>query len=119
MQLAERRGLPALPRDAAIAVLRHAIDRGVNHIDTAEFYGAGACNELIRAALHPYPAHLPLVGKGGAGRTAGGRRAARAPAAAGPAAARPREQRGASGEATLASLSVERLAVVNLRRLDA
>jgi len=108
MQIAERRGRPALPREAAIAVLRHAVDHGVNHLDTAEFYGAGACNELIRAALHPYPADLALVSKVGAVHTASGLVAAQRP-----------EQLRASVEANLASLAVERLAVVNLRRLDA
>ena len=66
-------------RDAALAVLQQAVDAGVNHIDTAQFYGD--CNALIRAALAPYPDDLVLVeqSRGGPGR----RRQARArPAAA-------------------------------------
>ena len=46
---------PPRDRDEAIAVLRRAVERGVNHIDTAQYYGPDVSNELIRAALHPYP----------------------------------------------------------------
>ncbi len=55
------------PRDeaAAIAVLRAAIDAGVNHIDTADFYGPHVTNELIRKALSPYPKDLTIVTKVG------------------------------------------------------
>jgi len=55
------------PRDkeAAIAVLREAIEMGVNHIDTAQFYGPGVANKLIREALSPYPEDLTLVTKVG------------------------------------------------------
>src|SRR3977135_420172 len=58
------------PRDRAdaVAVLREAVDRGVDHIDTAQYYGPDVVNELIRAALHPYPPGLVLVSKVGAGR---------------------------------------------------
>src|SRR5271154_3262084 len=66
MQL-ERR---TVGRDAALAVLRQAVDAGVNHIDTAQFYGA--CNAYIRDALAPYPDDLVLVTKVGAERDAGG-----------------------------------------------
>jgi pyridoxine 4-dehydrogenase len=43
--------------------LRRAVELGVDHIDTAQYYGPGVANELIRAALHPYPAGLALVGR--------------------------------------------------------
>lgn len=93
---------------AAVAVLRRAAESGVNHIDTAWFYGAGACNALIREALAPYPADLVLATKVGADNTADGALSA---------AQRP-EQLRAQVEANLATLGVERLDVVNLRRLD-
>ena len=60
-------GPPADPA-AARAVLRRAIELGVDHIDTAQYYGPDTVNELIRDALHPYPAGLRLVSKVGAGR---------------------------------------------------
>jgi aryl-alcohol dehydrogenase-like predicted oxidoreductase len=50
---------------AAIAVLRRAVELGVDHIDTAQYYGPDVANELIRTALHPYPAGLALVSKPG------------------------------------------------------
>src|SRR5215469_12343953 len=59
---------PPRDRDAALAVLRRAIELGVNHIDTAQFYGPDVANELIREALHPYPASLALVSKVGGRR---------------------------------------------------
>ena len=55
-------------RDAAVAVLREAIARGVNHIDTSDFYGPHVTNQLIREALHPYPDDLVIVTKIGARR---------------------------------------------------
>ncbi|HEV3217604.1 MAG TPA: oxidoreductase, partial [Vicinamibacterales bacterium] len=60
------------PRDiaAAIAVLRTAVDSGVNHIDTSDFYGPHVTNQLIRQALHPYPDDLVIVTKVGARRGA-------------------------------------------------
>ena len=58
-------GPPKEP-DAAIAVLREAVAAGVNHIDTAEFYGPHITNQIIRQALHPYPAGLVIVTKLGA-----------------------------------------------------
>jgi pyridoxine 4-dehydrogenase len=94
-------------RDAALAVLRQAVEAGVNHIDTAQFYGAA--NALVRAALAPYPDHLALVSKVGADRDGDGRLVP---------AQRP-EQLRAQVEANLAALGTDRLAVVNLRRLDA
>ncbi|HXM07275.1 MAG TPA: oxidoreductase [Candidatus Acidoferrum sp.] len=60
-------GLPRDP-DEAIAVLREAVERGVDHIDTSDYYGPHLVNELIRKALHPYPAGLTIVTKLGARR---------------------------------------------------
>jgi aryl-alcohol dehydrogenase-like predicted oxidoreductase len=54
--------------DAAIAVLREAVARGVNHIDTSDFYGPHVTNQIIKRALHPYPAELVIVTKLGARR---------------------------------------------------
>lgn len=59
---------PPRDRDEALAVLRLAVDSGVDHIDTAQYYGPDVANELIRAALHPYPDTLALVSKVGARR---------------------------------------------------
>jgi aryl-alcohol dehydrogenase-like predicted oxidoreductase len=59
---------PPKDHDAAIAVLRAAVDLGINHIDTADFYGPYVTNELIREALAPYPAGLHIVTKVGARR---------------------------------------------------
>ena len=59
---------PPRDHDAAIAVLRRAVELGVNHIDTAQYYGPDVANELIREALHPYPDDLVLVSKVGAVR---------------------------------------------------
>ncbi len=63
---------PPQDRDEALAVLREAVDLGVTHIDTADFYGPAVVNELIREALHPYPAALRIVTKVGARRTGDG-----------------------------------------------
>jgi aryl-alcohol dehydrogenase-like predicted oxidoreductase len=96
---------PPRDRDTALAVLRRAVELGVNHIDTADFYGAGVANELIHAALHPYPEDLVLVSKVGAERDEqGGFIAAQRP-----------EQLRAGVEANLRSLEVEQVDVVNLR----
>ena len=97
-------GPPAHP-EGAKAVLRRAIELGVDHIDTAQFYGPDVVNELIRDALHPYPAALRLVSKVGARRD---RRGAVLPAP------RPEELR-AGVEANLRTLGVDSLALVNLR----
>jgi pyridoxine 4-dehydrogenase len=59
---------PPKDREAAIAVLREAVNLGVNHIDTSDFYGPYVVNEIIREALHPYPEGLHLVTKVGARR---------------------------------------------------
>jgi hypothetical protein len=107
MQLAELPGRPTVDQEAALAVLRRAAGQGVTHIDTAQFYGDGTANQLIRAALAPYPAGLTLVSKVGAEHTADGLVAAQRP-----------EQLRAGVEANLATLGTEQLAVVNLRRMD-
>jgi pyridoxine 4-dehydrogenase len=54
--------------DAAVAVLREAVEAGVNHIDTSDFYGPHVTNQIIRQALHPYPDDLVIVTKVGARR---------------------------------------------------
>jgi aryl-alcohol dehydrogenase-like predicted oxidoreductase len=59
---------PPRDRDQALRVLREAVDLGITHIDTSDFYGPVVVNELIRAALHPYPADLRIVTKVGARR---------------------------------------------------
>jgi pyridoxine 4-dehydrogenase len=59
---------PPKDPDAAVAVLREAVASGVNHIDTSDFYGPHVTNQIIRQALHPYPAGLVLVTKLGARR---------------------------------------------------
>jgi pyridoxine 4-dehydrogenase len=109
MQLAERPGRAPLPPGEAIALLRAAAELGVNHFDTAQFYGAGLANDLIRRALAPYPGDVVLVSKVGADHV-------EAPFPLKPA-QQPHELR-ASVEDNLASLGVDRLTVVNLRRLD-
>jgi pyridoxine 4-dehydrogenase len=63
---------PPKDRDAAIAVLRTAVDLGITHIDTADFYGPHVTNEIIREALAPYPDGLHIVTKVGARRDADG-----------------------------------------------
>src|ERR1700709_2791798 len=68
---------PPRDRDQAVAVLRRAVEAGVDHIDTAQYYGPNVSNELIREALHPYPDELVIVSKVGADRDdAGGWHAA-------------------------------------------
>ena len=62
-------GPPKNP-DAAVAVLRAAVEAGVNHIDTSDFYGPHVTNQIIRQALHPYPDGLVIVTKLGARRGA-------------------------------------------------
>jgi aryl-alcohol dehydrogenase-like predicted oxidoreductase len=63
---------PPQDRDAAVAVLRAAVDLGIRHIDTADFYGPRITNELIREALAPYPDDLHIVTKVGARRDSRG-----------------------------------------------
>src|SRR5579862_8358663 len=54
--------------DAAVAVLREAVESGVNHIDTSDYYGPHVTNQIIKRALHPYPDGLVIVTKLGARR---------------------------------------------------
>ena len=61
---------PPKNRDEALAVLREAVEAGVDHIDTSDFYGPHVTNRLIREALHPYPGDLVIVTKIGARRGA-------------------------------------------------
>jgi len=63
---------PPADRDGAIAVLRRAVELGVDHIDTSDYYGPHVTNEIIREALHPYPDELTIVTKIGARRTPSG-----------------------------------------------
>jgi pyridoxine 4-dehydrogenase len=99
---------PPRDHDEALAVLRRAVELGVDHIDTAQFYGPDVSNALIREALHPYPENLALVSK------VGGRR----------------DDRGAwlpvsepavlrrDIETNLRTLGTDRLAAVNLRLME-
>ncbi|MCU1479578.1 MAG: aldo/keto reductase [Subtercola sp.] len=109
MQLAERPGRPPVDADDAIALLHRALELGVTHIDTAEFYGHGTANELIRRAFGDTD-EVVIVSKVGADRVDAPVRLV--------AAQKPNELR-ASVEANLKSLGRERIAVVNLRRADA
>jgi pyridoxine 4-dehydrogenase len=88
---------PPRDRDEALRVLRAAVEAGVDHIDTAQFYGAGTVNQLIREALHPYPDGLAIVSK---------------------VAGREPDQLRQGIEDNLATLGVSRLAAVNLRMID-
>lgn len=96
---------PPRDHDQAIAVLRRAVDRGVNHIDTAQFYGPNVANELIREALHPYPAGLALVSKVGGRRDEQGSWLP----------AQESDELRAGIEDNLRTLDTDRLAAVNLR----
>ena len=99
-----------LDKDAVVAILRQAVGAGVNHLDTAEFYGE--CNALIREALAPYDDDLVLATKIGAVSDPDAKPFPVVPAQ------RPTELR-AQVEANLASLGTDRLDVVDLRRVDA
>jgi aryl-alcohol dehydrogenase-like predicted oxidoreductase len=95
--------------DAARSVLHRAVELGVDHIDTSQYYGPQIVNELIREALHPYPEGLKLVTKVGARRDDSGAWLEALP---------PAELR--SGvEDNLRTLQVERMDLVNLRLEDA
>jgi aryl-alcohol dehydrogenase-like predicted oxidoreductase len=107
MQLAGP-GVLGPPKDpsAARAVLRRAIELGVNHIDTSQVYGPELVNELIAEVLHPYPEDLVIATKvGGARDEQGGWLAASRP-----------EQLRATVEADLRTLRLDRIDLVNLRR---
>ena len=98
---------PPRDHDQAIAVLRRAIELGINHIDTSQYYGPNVSNELIREALHPYSADLALVSKVGARRDdAGGWQPAQKP-----------DELRAGIEENLRTLDVDCLAAVNLRTI--
>jgi aryl-alcohol dehydrogenase-like predicted oxidoreductase len=99
---------PPRDRDEAIPVLRAAVDAGVDHIDTAQYYGPAVVNELIREALFPYPDELALVSKVAARRDGLG-------------AVLPYDdpdQLRAGIEDNLTTLGVDQLAAVNLRVMD-
>jgi pyridoxine 4-dehydrogenase len=96
---------PPADRDAAVAVLRRAVELGVDHIDTSDYYGPHVTNEIIREALHPYPDDLTIVTKVGARRT---------PEGDWPEALSPDELRRAVHD-NLEHLGVDVLDVVNLR----
>src|SRR5689334_17944921 len=99
---------PPRDRDAAIAVLRRAVELGVDHIDTAQYYGPDVANELIRAALHPYRDGLALVSKVGARRDdSGGWLRYDRP-----------DQLRQGIEDNLHALGIDQLAAVNLRVMD-
>jgi pyridoxine 4-dehydrogenase len=106
MQLAGPRVFgPPADRGEAVRVLREAIELGVDHIDTSDFYGPHVTNEIIKEALHPYPESLTIVTKVGARRDAEG---------GWPHARSPRELHEAVHD-NLERLGLERLDVVNLR----
>ncbi|BDY33109.1 aldo/keto reductase [Mycolicibacterium mageritense] len=98
-----------LPQDDAAAVLRRAVERGVNHIDTASFYDHGVVNRRIRDALAPYADDLVIVSKVGARPATGPIPLALAQ--------HPADLR-AAVELDLAGLGLEQIPVVNLRRAD-
>jgi len=109
MQLAGDRVFgPPRDRAEAVAVLRQAIADGVDHIDTAQYYGPGVVNQLVREALHPYPSGLAIVSKVAACRDDTG-------------AVLPYDepdQLRQGIEDNLRTLGVDRLAAVNLRLMD-
>lgn len=96
---------PPADRDAAVAVLREVVELGITHIDTSDYYGPTITNQIIREALHPYPANLHIVTKVGALRNATG---------GWPPALAPEQLRKAVYD-NLANLGLDALDVVNLR----
>ncbi|SFP58108.1 Predicted oxidoreductase [Geodermatophilus dictyosporus] len=96
---------PPADRGAALAVLRRAVELGVDHLDTSDYYGPHVTNEVIREALHPYPEQLTIVTKVGARRT---------PDGGWPEALTPDELRSAVQD-NLDHLGLDVLDVVNLR----
>jgi aryl-alcohol dehydrogenase-like predicted oxidoreductase len=99
---------PPRDRDEALRVLRAAIDGGINHLDTAQYYGPGVVNELIREALYPYPRNLAIVSKVAARRDESGAVLTYDEP----------DQLRAGIEENLVTLGVDRLAAVNLRLMD-
>jgi aryl-alcohol dehydrogenase-like predicted oxidoreductase len=97
---------PPADRSQALSILRRVVEAGVDHIDTAQFYGPDVANELIHEALFPYPEELVLVSKVGATRD---EKRQWLPAQ------RPEDLR-AGVEANLATLELDQVPVVNLRR---
>ncbi|HZD13563.1 MAG TPA: oxidoreductase [Pseudonocardiaceae bacterium] len=99
---------PPRDRGQALTVLRRAVELGVDHIDTSQYYGPPVANELIREALYPYPDNLALVSKVGARRDeSGGWLPYNEP-----------DQLRRAIEDNLRTLGVEQLAAVNLRLMD-
>lgn len=96
---------PPKDRDAAIAVLREAVELGITHIDTSDYYGPHVTNQIIKEALHPYPDELHIVTKVGAYRDVNG---------GWPHALSPAQLRQAVHD-NLIHLGLEALDVVNLR----
>lgn len=100
---------PPADHDAAIAVLRAAVEQGITHIDTSYAYGPRVTNQLIRTALHPYPESVLIATKVGANRDAeGGWPIARDP-----------ESLRRQVHENLESLAVDALDLVNMRMGDA
>ncbi len=97
---------PPKDHDVALQVVRQAVELGVDHIDTAQFYGPDVANALLREALHPYPDGLVIVSKVGAARDDAGRWVA----------AQTPEQLRAGVQANLDALALDQIPVVNLRR---
>jgi pyridoxine 4-dehydrogenase len=97
---------PPRSRQHALKVLRYVVENGVNHLDTAYYYGLGVANELIHEALHPYSDDLMLVSKVGAQRDVGGSLHD---------AQRPEELR-EGVLVNLTSLELDQVPVMNLRR---
>ena len=98
---------PPQDRASAVAVLRAAIESGVNHIDTSDFYGPHITNQIIREALHPYPDELVIVTKVGAKR---GENASWLPAMS-------RQDLTQAVHDNLRNLGLDALEVVNLRSM--
>jgi aryl-alcohol dehydrogenase-like predicted oxidoreductase len=99
---------PPRDRDEALRVLRAAIEGGINHIDTAQYYGPGVVNELIREALYPYPSDLAIVSKVAARRDDTGAVLAYDEP----------DQLRMGVEENLLTLGLDRLTAVNLRIMD-
>lgn len=99
---------PPRDRDEALRVLRAAIESGINHIDTAQYYGPGVVNELIREALYPYPSDLAIVSKVAARRDDTGAVLAYDEP----------DQLRMGIEENLLTLGLDRLTAVNLRIMD-